>query len=224
MPRPRGRITYFGLHKQTTEIRLEGIEAFVRISRNAMGSAFVDFGKEFEAATAGLGQDERNEYLEQVYDELSRLRDESPQLLRQAHCMMLYGTFENILADLCRTVYRDKKIPNPPPEKIYTWTAKKYLEPHIAKRPAPFGKEWEWLDEFRIIRNWIAHNGARVQKDNKPGGLWESAQRFVNRNRGMIKFMRFREIVVEDALLNRAIRKTTDALARVHKATEHLYR
>lgn len=102
--------------------------------------------------------------------------------------------------------------------------AKGYIKPHLSARPAPFAKEWQWMHEFRIIRNWLAHNGGKVQKDDHPDGKWAQANTFVRRNRGLIKFSTLGEIIIENGLIDRALDKATSTIDRIHKAVQKLYR
>jgi hypothetical protein len=223
MPKLRGQILIFNLVRELAEYRWAEIEGFVRASREGMGAAYEKFCKRYDETTAGWSAEKKNQYVDFIYDDIATLRDASPNIMRHSHCMIIYGTFEHALADICRSVYRDKKIPNAPPEKCYMSDAKGYLLPHIGMRSNPFGTEWEWLDELRIFRNWMAHNGGKAQKDSKSGGNWVRAQTFLNRNRGMIKFDHHREIKVEDALVDRAIKRAKDAIARIEKACDKLY-
>ncbi len=94
---------------------------------------------------------------------------------------------------------------------------------HIRARPQPFGKDWQWMDEFRVLRNWMAHNGGKVQQDTNSNGNWVKAKRFVRRNRGVIKFERFGEIIVNDQLVDRAVEKATCAISAIENAVQRLY-
>lgn len=77
--------------------------------------------------------------------------------------------------------------------------------------------------EFRIIRNWLAHNGGKVQKDPHSKGKWAQANTFVRRNRGLIRFAHLGEIVVEEGLVDRALEKATGAIDRLHNGAQRLY-
>lgn len=221
--RRRGKQYIFYIHRSLTDFRLEEMEAFIHHSRSAMNAAWQEFNRDFDAKTAGWDQRAIDCYINGIIDDVAMLRDASPQLLRQTHCIMLYGTFEHALADLCRTVHRDKKITTPLKADLYMSDIKGYLRPHIGKRPVPFAKEWEWLDEFRVIRNWLAHNDGKIRKDN-PHRL-AVANRFVRRNRGLIHFTHLRDIVIEQGLVDRALQKVRAALDRVFNATQKkLYR
>jgi hypothetical protein len=214
----------FFIQQRLTEFRFDELRGFIDHSRNGMASTWKEFGEQFEKTTAGWDDDQKNEYADHIYDDIASLRDASPQLLRHAQCMMIFGTFENGLANMCRAVHRDAKIAAAPPGNLYTYKAKAYLLPHIGKRPAPFATEWAWLDEFRIFRNWMAHNGGRAQRDATPGGNWSRAQQFLRRNRGLLRMAQHYEIAVEDGLVDRALTRASDAMQRIHKATRHLYR
>jgi hypothetical protein len=223
MARPRGKITRFSLYRSLAEYRLTEIESFVHHSRSAMKGAWEKFSKDFDRKVAGWDEDRVSEYVDMIYDDMSILRDESPQLLRYAQCMVVYGTFETSLVNLANALNRDGKITADLPKKTYMDNMKVYLRPHFRIRPAPFSKEWQSMHEFRIIRNWMAHNGGKVEVDTTPDGKWAQANRFVHRNRGLIKFTRHGDIVVEDALVDRAIRKASIALATIEKAAQMLY-
>jgi hypothetical protein len=188
-----------------------------------MTAMWKKFSARFDKVTAGLTEEAMAEYIDHVYDDIAMLRDESPQLLRHAQCMIVYGTFEKRMANLCRAVHSDGKITNPPPDKLYMDDVKGYLRLHVGTRPQPFGKDWQWMDEFRVIRNWMAHNGGKVQLDTKSNGNWVKAKRFVRRNRGLIEFARFDEIIVNDQLVDRALEKATRAISAIEKAVQRLY-
>lgn len=100
---------------------------------------------------------------------------------------------------------------------------KGYLTPYLRTRPAPFAKSWQWMDEFRVIRNWMAHNGGKVREDTQPNGNWANAARFVRRNRGLIRFGGRGEIVVQGVLVDRALDQAADALDRLHRTGRELY-
>ena len=215
--------TMFRIERTMTRHRFQEITSFINHSRQGMAAMWKKFSARFDKMTAGLTEEAIAEYIDHVYDDIAMLRDESPQLLRHAQCMMIYGTFEKRMESLCRAVHSDGKITSPPRDKLYMDGAKGYLCPHIGTRPQPFGKDWEWMDEFRIIRNWMAHNGGKVQKDIKPNGNWVKAEKFVRRNRGLIKFERFDEIVVNDQLVDRAVEKANRAIRTIEKAVQRLY-
>ena len=126
--------------------------------------------------------------------------------------MVVYGMFENSLGNLCRVAQLDGKITKSLPKKLHMPDVKGYLRPHIRTQPRPFAKEWEWMDEFRIIRNWMAHNGGKVQRD---GDNWVNAKNFRRRNPRLIKFASFDEIIVEEGLVDRALEKATRATATI---------
>jgi hypothetical protein len=213
----------FRVERTLTRHRLQEIASFIDYSRQGMTAMWKKFSARFDRVTASLTEDAMAEYIDQFYDDIAMLRDESPQLLRHAQCMIVYGTFEKSMANLCRAVHSDGKITGPPPGKLYMGKAKGYLRPHIRARPQPFGRDWKWMEEFRIIRNWMAHNGGRVQQDTEPDGNWAKAKRFVLRNRGLIEFARFDEIIVKDQLVDRAVEKATRAISTVENAVQRLY-
>lgn len=213
----------FSLHRRLHAFRFEEVDSFVRHSRQGMRTAWKQFTKDFDKATAGWSESQVSDYVDHNYDDMAMLRDESPQLLRQAQCMVVYGTFENGLAKLCRAVHRDGQIATTPPSKLYMDDVKGYLRPHIRDTPKPFASDWQWMHEFRIIRNWLAHNGGVAQPDIETNGNWATANRFLRRNRGLIKFVRWNEIQIEDGLVDRAIRKATDATNRLERALQVLY-
>jgi hypothetical protein len=224
MARRRGKITMFSLHRQMTEFRLEEIRSFISHSRRGMKTVWNEFSEKFDKTTVGWSKEQISEYVDFIYDDMAMFRDESPQLMRQAQCMIVYGTFEHGIVNLCRAIHRDGKIATTLKDKAYMDDVKGYLRPYIRTRPAPFAKDWQWLHEFRIIRNWMAHNGGKAQKDTNPDGNWAKANTFVRRNRGLIKFARFGEVIVEDGLIDRAIAKASSAAAIIEKAVERLYR
>ena len=226
MAKLRSRMTLLGIHDQLTKFRFLEIESFIHHSREGMNAAWEEFSERFDKTTTGWDEAEVAEYVDYVYDDIAMLRDESPQLLRHAQCMIVYGTFEHAIVNLCRALHRDKKIATPPkPKNMYMDDVKGYLRPHLGKRPRPdpFSKDWQF-HEFRIIRNWMAHNGGRVQKDSNSNGNWKQANTFVRRNRGLIRFTERGDITVEDELIRRALEKARDASDTLHKAARRLYR
>jgi hypothetical protein len=223
MQQVRFGTTMFRIERTLTRHRFQEIASFIDHSRHGMAAMWKQFSARFDKVTAGLTEEAKAEYIDHVYDDISMLRDESPQLLRHAQCMLIYGAFEKRMASLCRAIHSDGKITSPPRDNTYMGDAKGYLCPHIRTRPQPFGTDWEWMDEFRIIRNWMAHNGGKVQKNTKPNGNWVKANKFVRRNRGLIKFERFDEIVVNDKFVDRAVEKATRAIRRIEEAVQCLY-
>lgn len=213
----------FGIHRQLSAFRRQEVTSFIEHSREGMGAIWKNFSKKFDETTSGWSEGDVDEYVNHVYDDMAALRDESPQLLRHAQCMIVYGTFENSLADLCRSVHTDGKVGTAPPDRLYIDDVKGYLRPHLRQRPNPFAEDWQWMHEFRIIRNWMAHAGGRTQPDANPGGNWSQAQTFVRRNRGLIQFSQLRRIIVEDGLVDRALQKAAGAIVRVEKAAAALY-
>lgn len=206
-----------------TRFRFEEVSAFIEHSETGMKSTWDSYAKKFDAMTSSWSPEDVDEFVDQHYDNIAQLRDSSPQLLRHAHCMMLFGTFESALIELCRVLHRDGKIEAPPRTKLHMGGAEKYLKPHIGGRPAPFADEWMWMHELRIIRNWMAHSSGRVQKDSQPNGDWVAAQRFVRRNRGLIKFSQHGDIVIESGLVDRALGKAHKAFTRIETAAARLY-
>jgi hypothetical protein len=223
MQQVRSGTTMFRIERTLTRHRLQEIASFIDHSRQGMTAMWEKFSARFNKVTAGFTEEAMAEYIDHVYDDLAMLRDESPQLLRHAQCMIVYGTFEKRMANVCRAVHYDGKIITQPEDKLYMDGVKDYLRPHIRNRPEPFGKDWQWMDEFRIIRNWMAHNGGKVQQDTKPNGNWVKAKRFVRRNRALIEFARFDEIIVSDKLVDRAVEKATRAITTIENAVQRLY-
>lgn len=221
--RTRGRNRIFGIHNRLVEFRFKEIESFIDHSREGMNATWMEFSKEFDRTTAGWTEAEISDYVDHIYDDLAMLRDESPRLLRHAQCMIVYGTFESAIVGLCRALHRDRKIAQAPAIKMYMDDVKGYLQPHLRARPEPFANDWQWMHEFRIIRNWLAHNGGKVQKDTHAAGKWAQANRFVRRNRGLIKFGGVGEIAIEDTLVDRAVIKAEGAFDRLQRAAQRLY-
>ncbi len=216
---PKRRFSILQIQSELTEFRLTEVRSFIEHSRSGMSAIWNKFSRDFDATTAGWPKDQVDEYVNHIYDDLASVRDQSPQLLRHAQCMIVYGTFENAIVGLCRTAHRDGKIANTPPTKMYMDDVKGYLLPHVRQRPQPFAQEWQWLHEFRIIRNWMAHNGGRADMS---GGNWTRARTFARRNTGLIKFGQFGDISVEDPLVDRACDKTIRAVSRLEKAVRAL--
>lgn len=120
------------------------------------------FASHFDAATKGLDADDIADYIDAIYDDMAQLRDVSPKLNRQAHCMMLYGAFENGLSNMCRLVHHHQFVTGKLPKNLHMDTIKTFLAPHISKRA--WGKEWQWMDELRIVRNAFAHAAGRIER------------------------------------------------------------
>jgi len=178
--------------------------------------------------TSGWSEEEIGKYVDHIYDDLAQLRDVSPQLMRHAQCMIVFGTFENCVVDLCKAAHDDGKIPDPLPKgNMGMQDVDKYLRPQIRQRPAPFSKDWQWVDEFRVIRNWMAHNGGKVPDDdrsNDPNSRWTKASSFLRRNKGLVEFRPSGAIIVKDGLVDHAIQRTRNAHDRLRLALKALYR
>jgi hypothetical protein len=236
------RLTYrnrpfhvFHFTRQLAEFRLHSVRGFIDHSRDGMAAMFEEFNAEFDRLTADYSQEERDEYADWRYDDIAQIRDESPELLRHAQCMMIYGAFENILASLCRSLHRDGKITDPPPEEIYTYRAKQYLKPVLPAQPSPFAAEWEWLNQFRVIRNWLAHNGGKIQRpkpqvsatptkaERKAVHDWQTAKDFQRAHADLIEFRDTRDIVVQDGLVDLAFDNVKAAVNRIYQAASTLY-
>jgi hypothetical protein len=214
----------FPIHKQLVKFKFLELEAFITHSRNGMSATWKKFSKEFNERTAGWSEDEIAEYVDQMYDDIAMLRDESPQLLRHAQAMVVYGSFEHSMANLCRAVHRDGKVTAALPKEIHLRHAERYLHPALPNGHAAFATDWGWMDDFRIIRDWMAHNAGKVQKDTTAGGNWDRAKQFLRRNRGMIKFASLGDILVEDAFTTRVLGRARGAIDRVHQVVGTLYR
>lgn len=92
----------FDLHEVLVGLRFKVIEAFIEHSREGMHATWKAFSKRFDCTTAGWSDDEIADYVDYIYDDLAMVRDESPQLLRHAQCMILYGAFETRSAACAR--------------------------------------------------------------------------------------------------------------------------
>ncbi|HEX4134031.1 MAG TPA: hypothetical protein VHY84_05360 [Bryobacteraceae bacterium] len=160
----RSGTTMFRIERTLTRHRFQEIASFIGQSRHGMTAMWEKFSARFDKVTAGLTEEAMAEYIDHVYDDIAMLRDESPQLLRHAQCMIVYGTFEKRMATLCRAVHSDGKITNPPPDKLYMDDVKGYLRLHIRTRPQPFGKDWQWMDGFRVNRSLAQYKALPVDK------------------------------------------------------------
>lgn len=195
--------------------RFQEIRSFIDHSRSGIAAIWSKFTNDFDARTAGWPEDQVDKYVDSIYDDLAMMRDQAPQLLRQAQCVIIYGTFENAIVDICRAAHMDGKIATAPPNKMNMDGVKKYLIPHVRLVPKPFAEDWEWLHDFRVIRNWIAHNGGRAEES---GTNRTKAEVFASRNAGLIKFGRFGDLSLEDQFVDRACEKADGALATLEEA------
>jgi hypothetical protein len=121
----------YAVHVQLTQYRVDELAEFIEHSRGGMSALWKDFSERFDKVTAGMDEDAVSEYVDFIYDDMAQLRDTSPLMNRLAHAMMVYGTFESSLANLCRLVDRDKKVPEKLPKRLYMEDVKKYLDPYI---------------------------------------------------------------------------------------------
>jgi hypothetical protein len=208
---------------------MAAVQEFVDHSRSGMAGEWKRFNVRFKKATRGLDRHAISEYVDAIYDDIAQLRDISPKLNRRAHCMILFGAFENAIANICKLIDHHKLVPKPLPNRLHMPDIRRYLSPSISKRA--FGKAWEWMDTLRVIRNTFAHSAAKTEEKldpqtNKPlaGSNWEKLTAFVRRNKKLIEVTRHREIVIRDGLIDRAFIEATDALAKFHKAAKKLYR
>ena len=76
------------------------------------------------------------------------------------------------------------------------------------------------MHKFRIIRNWMAHNGGKVQEDTVINGNWDRAKAFQQQNRGLIDFAQFGEIRVEDGLVDRALQQAEVTATKIEEAVK----
>ena len=211
----------FNIHKSLTEYRMEAVKAFIDHSQSGMQTMLEEFSAEFDRTTSGWSQELINDYADHIYDDIAMIRDESPELLRHAQCMIIYGTFEHAIVNLCRAIHRDQKAPAPSKRIAYMDDVRGYLKPLV--KSSAFGSEWQWMHELRIIRNWMAHNGGKAQVDSQPGGNWMKAKTFRRRNHGLIAFSHHGDITITNAFVDRAHEKATAAIAKLHKAVGRRY-
>lgn len=184
-------------------------------ARAVMRAAWRKFSKDFDKTTAGWAKDQVAHYVDHIYDDLAMIRDESPRLLRYAQCMIVYGTFENSVVRICHLLNRAGRIGATPPRRMYAHHAREYLHTHVMPWPED---DWQWLDGFRVIRNWMAHGSGRVPPSYDRD--WALARAFARHNRGAITIPKLGTIVVKDGLVDRAFEKVSGVLTKIHDAVQ----
>jgi hypothetical protein len=211
----------YSVHIRLSQYRMDETAGFIDHSRAGMKSEWKKFSDRFDSVTKSMDADAVDDYVNILYDEMAQLRDISPAMNRHAHCMIVYGAFESCLGNLCRMIDAHKKVATKLPNQLHMDDIKNYLKSHVAKYA--FGKEWQWMYELRILRNWIAHNGAKAERSNAKGSRWITTQTFRKRNSRLFSITDHDDILIEDGLIDRAIEKSNRALATMHRAAKRLY-
>lgn len=217
----------FLVMQQLSKHQFDGVETFVDQTTRLMKRAWKEYGVWFEKETAGMEKAQIDEFLDWQLDEMVALRDHAPEMLYRAQCVIAYGAFENALAILCRRLADEKRITGPLPQDLNLGKMKTFLKGSIRKRPVPFSSSWQWMHDFRIVRNCIAHSDGRFRRvpgNDRNDKDWIRLQSFLRRNKSLLKMNDRNVISVGEDLADEAIKHSRDALARIYAATKKLYR
>jgi hypothetical protein len=167
------RIRLWPLHWEFTSTNLT---EFISLTERGLTDSWRDFASEFDKQTKGMTKDEEEEYVNYAYDEIARVRDIAPALLRASHVMVIYGAFENELLSICKAVALDKVKEVMPGPKWHVHEAKKALQSKLKLPDDVFGEAWEFVDSTRLLRNAIAHRASKMYGDKDGQDLCEFAQ------------------------------------------------
>lgn len=200
------------MHRKFSRWRFDEVAQFIEHSRDGTAAVWSDFEARFNLLTSQLDEDQVGEYVDIMYDDLASVRDTSPQLSRRAHCLILYGAFEQSLRETCQ-VAKWLGLSSDNPGKCRNMSDFRQFFLPIIGAPA-FGIEWWWVDSWRLVRNCIAHNGGYLIRAVN-GVNARDIERFVASHHTLIRLDFHNEIHLEDGMLDLAARKTESVLGRL---------
>jgi hypothetical protein len=88
--------------------------------------------------------------------------EDLPILMRDAFFLVAFGVFEHHVAHLCRSIVDTGAIGGEGPRRSYLRDSQDYLLKSVKIPAAAFGADWQFADEARNVRNYVAHDAATV--------------------------------------------------------------
>ncbi len=171
----------FRLHRRLWEYRLDDLRGFLRISEAGLSSKFEDWGDWYKRRTEGFSDEEKQEFIDFYYDDLSMVRDTAPNLFRRSAFVMTVGFFEASVADLCRLLHGTGSVRRSPKQKLYLDASREYLVACAQLPDSLFDECWDYCKQIEYLRNAIIHNNGEIPSTatGSLGAAAESAKSFV---------------------------------------------
>jgi hypothetical protein len=114
-----------------------------------------------ERETVGLSQDEKDRFYEWHGEDLGKLEDSFPNVLRNSLFIAIYTELEDVLKSICRALANEKGCTIP----VHEWhrgileNAKSCLKKDIGISWSLSPNLWDEILRIRRIRNTLVHNG-----------------------------------------------------------------
>lgn len=125
--------------------RVEQLQQFLQHTESGASSELSKFADWLKSQTDGMTDEEAADVEDHYYDDSAMVRDSTPQLLRYAQYLVIYGAFEHEAAGICRVLHRDGKVKAAPPKNLYLDRVEPYLK-KAGFRSSVFGREWKFLN------------------------------------------------------------------------------
>jgi hypothetical protein len=141
---------------------------FIEIVESGISNEHKEFMTATDKSAETMTEEERDEYFDFMSDENWILSKVVPNHARRAIFLTVFGWIEHSVAHICRAAYRQSLTTEKPQKTLYLQDSKDYLISNNLVAAAFFDADWDFLDEARVLRNFVAHNDAKIQPSGTP--------------------------------------------------------
>ncbi len=156
------------------EWRFDQLEEFVQRTKENREKEWENYCNEFDEITKGMDDEEKEYYVDAIYDDLSQERDILPRLSNYSILLLVYSFIEHELGRIANALYRDGKIRIKKPTKQGHESILGYHYRCICKsskfKISQIKKHYQYIENLRPIRNCVAHNdgnGSKIKSKDK---------------------------------------------------------
>ncbi len=139
------------------DYRVEEVNAFLENTEKGISSVYKKYSNKLNAYMEDMSEKEQEEYVDIKYDDIAMIRDVTPQMLRQAQYLLLFGLFEHEVAGLCRCLYHDGKCADKPRKNLYLANSQEFLIQEAGYLKKTFkNKSWNFMLKARLAKCYFA--------------------------------------------------------------------
>lgn len=194
---------------------LNDLKDYVETIEGALRQKWDEFGDDIGRKTAGMTEDQKNEYIEYLTDDAFQLYDRFPSMVRKTAFVFLYGLLEHTLLNLCGHVKkygRFKESATGRGKDKGIAAAQSYLKDVAMVKFPDQCREWNEIKHMADIRNILAHNKGRV-----PGEPTTALIQYIKKTKGLIELKGMYEIKFNAGYCDDAIEVIRKFFAKVLK-------
>lgn len=214
--------TLLSSHRGETEYELMLLKKFLHISEEALieteESATVEFNESLEEFTTSIENLDETDKLSlagsSFMHQTAQFRREFPLKLRYGFIIQLYTLFEERSRGICERLMERSATELPPLPNRGNLGYVYMLRDWMSTNGQANSTRWDKMNDFRIIRNCVAHANGRIEGDRDSVRLRE----VIDRSSGVTED-EFRFISVSSDYCNSILNETRGIIDDIYKTT-----